>query len=122
LLYLFFASSILDDLLAEEFPTQKEINESLEELDAKRYLQAMLLGNSPLNSIQLIILGKADIAPVVERARMPQIYLGCRLKTSELFSHKNEWLHQNRWYLYSAYEDRRNNSLYPVLVTSIQVI
>lgn len=52
---------------------------------------------------------------------MPEIYLGCRIKTAEIKIHKNGWLNQNRWYLYSAYEDKRYNSLYPRLWTSVQV-
>lgn len=67
-------------------------------------------------------LGTADVAPVVEiAARMPDIYLGCRLGFSEAKVHGQGWLHKNRWYLYSAYEDRRRNSLYPKLDVSIQV-
>lgn len=46
LIYLYFASSELEDLfnLSEEFPKQRPINETKEELEARGYLEALVLG------------------------------------------------------------------------------
>ncbi|KAI6218856.1 Glycosyltransferase family 92 protein [Aphelenchoides fujianensis] len=90
--YLYLVWNRMDDLfdLAEDFPQQRPINETAEELDARRYLEALVkvAGN----------------------------------KFAALNVQEGGWLHQNRWWLFSAYEDRRPNSLYSVLRTSIQII
>lgn len=43
-LYLLLVSNFLDDLLAEEFPKQKLVNKSLEELNARHYLETLING------------------------------------------------------------------------------
>ncbi|KAI6192409.1 Glycosyltransferase family 92 protein [Aphelenchoides bicaudatus] len=110
LLFFYVAFDLLDELFSEDFPQQRLINETQEELDSKRYLEDLLKGN-------------ADVAPVVEiPAPMPNIYMGCGLQFKDASLNDNGWLNVNRWYLFSAFEDRRRNSLYPNLWTSIQIL
>jgi hypothetical protein len=51
LIYLFFVSNLLDDLLAEDFPVQRPINESLEELEARQYLEALVQGIQKMHTL-----------------------------------------------------------------------
>ncbi|KAI6204662.1 hypothetical protein M3Y94_00702100 [Aphelenchoides besseyi] len=109
--YLWSIWNRLDDLfdLAEDYPHQMPINETAEEVEARRYLQALVKGD-------------AEIAPVIENERMPEIYLGCSNRFGDLNVQESGWLQQSRWWLFSAYEDRRSNSLFPKLRTSIQIL
>jgi hypothetical protein len=48
LIYLYLALSQLEDLfnLSEEFPAQRSVNETQEELDTRQYLEALIKGKS----------------------------------------------------------------------------
>ncbi|CAD5230527.1 unnamed protein product [Bursaphelenchus okinawaensis] len=92
---------------SEDFPTMRPINHTFEEIDSKKYIQDL-------------INGKAEVAPVVEQEKYPEIYFGCSMEDTKNVS--RGWVENGRWYLYSAYEDIRSNSLYPKLKSVIQII
>lgn len=45
IIFFYFSLNILDDIFSEDFPEQKPVNETQEELDSKRYLQALIKGS-----------------------------------------------------------------------------
>uniref|UniRef100_A0A1I7SGA2 Glycosyltransferase family 92 protein n=1 Tax=Bursaphelenchus xylophilus TaxID=6326 RepID=A0A1I7SGA2_BURXY len=97
--YLLTMHNELMDLFSgdEDFPTMRPINHTFEDMDSVKYIQDL-------------VNGKAEVAPVVEPEKYPEIYLGCSMEETRNVS--RGWITNGRWFLYSAYEDRRANSLH----------
>ena len=78
------------------------------------YLDSTREAESSIRYLHLIQKNRAYIAPVVER-RADLRQLGACRRLKPVFHQGDDWIENGQVYVYSAYHDGRENSLYPGL-------